>query len=57
MNERIRRIQQLDLEPIKFKLVHGDGEPGWTVVEADRVEVEYKRFLELNLKNWIVHKR
>lgn len=50
-DERVHRIQELDLEPIKFKLVHGEGEPGWTVIEADRVEIEYKRFLVLNLKN------
>lgn len=53
INERIGRINELDLEPIKFKLVNGDGESGWTVAEADRVEVEYKRFLVLNLKNQI----
>ena len=48
---RIRCIQELDLEPIKFKLVHDDDGSKWTIADADRVEVEYKRFLELNLKN------
>jgi len=51
IDERVHRIHGLDLEPIKFKLVNGDGEPGWTVAEVDRVEVEYKKFLVLNLKN------
>src|SRR3989344_2911115 len=48
---KVQRIQNLDLEPIKFKLVDGDGKPGWDIAKADRVEVEYKRFLVLNLKN------
>jgi len=51
MQERIQCIYELDLEPIKFKLVAGDGEPGWNIGKVDLVEVEYKRFLILNLKN------
>ena len=51
IKDRVQRIEKLDLEPIKFKLVHGDSEPEWDVAKTDRVEVEYKRFLVLNLKN------
>lgn len=56
-SEGVRRIQGLDLEPIKFKLVHGDGESGWTIAKADQVEIEYKRFLVLNLKNHVTGRR
>jgi len=48
--ERARRIDALDLEPIKFKLMHTDDGAGWTLERADAAEVEYKRFLVLNLK-------
>lgn len=39
------KIKNLDLEPIKFKLVK---EGGWTVEKADRVAVLYKGFLTLH---------
>lgn len=48
--ERIRRVMDLDLEPIKFKVVH-DGETGWTIDQVDRAANEYKKFLVLVLKN------
>jgi hypothetical protein len=37
-------IAALDLDPIKFKLMH---EEGWSLQEANAVEVEYRRFLYL----------
>ncbi|HXK31134.1 MAG TPA: hypothetical protein VJZ94_00030 [Candidatus Paceibacterota bacterium] len=51
LDERLRHVQDLDLEPIKFKLVHDEDGPRWSITDTDRVEVEYKRFLALNLKN------
>lgn len=39
-----RKIQELDLEPIKFKLVK---EENWTIEQADKVEEEYKGYLHL----------
>src|SRR3989344_4428261 len=50
LEQRIRRLSELDLEPIKYKLVH---EEGWTIGRADKVEVEYKKFLVLVLKNQV----
>ena len=43
--EKRQIIRNLDLEPIKFKLVK---EKGWTLENADRVEKLYKGFLLLN---------
>ena len=52
LDEKVERIKHLDLEPIKFKIVEGGEEGlGWTIEKADRVELEYKNFLILNLKN------
>jgi hypothetical protein len=39
-------IAALDLNPIKFKLMHKSGE-GWSRAHADAVELEYRRFLFL----------
>lgn len=55
-DERIRRLNELDLEPIKFKLVHDEDGKGWTIEKADQVEVEYKKFLALILKNRDSHR-
>lgn len=38
------KIDALDLEPIKFKLVK---EENWTIEQADQVEKEYKGYLHL----------
>jgi hypothetical protein len=38
-------IQALDLEPIKFKLMHAESGEGWTRRKANAVEFEYRRFL------------
>ena len=46
----IAAIEGLDLEPIKFKLVHREEGEGWSREYADQVEVAYKRFLKLVVK-------
>lgn len=51
LEKRVLRVQELDLEPIKFKLVHDSDGESWTVDRVDRVERDYKRFLELVLRN------
>ena len=51
LDERVRRVNELDLGPIKFKLVHEDGRAGLNASLVDLVEIEYKRFLVLNLKS------
>lgn len=40
----------LDLDPIKFKLMDAKEGHGWTREEADRHELEYRRFLALVAK-------
>lgn len=47
--ERVRRIESLDLGPIKFKLVYGEHEP-MSRDTVDILEQRYKRFLVLSLK-------
>jgi hypothetical protein len=44
-------IEQLDLDPIKVKLMHRESGEGWTLEQANEVEFEYKRFLYL-MKNF-----
>lgn len=51
INEQIKRIADLDLEPIKFKLMHIDEGLGWPLEKVDLVENDYKRFLTLILKH------
>ncbi|TMB95052.1 MAG: hypothetical protein E6J42_10920 [Chloroflexi bacterium] len=43
-------ILNLDLDPIKIKLMDPEEGKGWTREEADRAEVQYKRFLYLSVK-------
>jgi hypothetical protein len=38
-------LEQLDLEPIKTKLMHVQSGEGWSQDKADAVEKEYRRFL------------
>ena len=47
MNSTIamRRIAELDLEPIKTKLMHQQSGEGWSAARADAAEREYRRFL------------
>lgn len=44
-------ISELDLEPIKFKLINEKKEGKWSLEQADLVEKWYKRFLFLCAKN------
>ncbi len=42
------RVDELDLEPVVYKLMHPDpGESGLTLAEADRDVAIYRRFLKL----------
>ncbi len=43
-------IAELDLEPIKVKLMHEESGEGWTLEQANAVEFEYRRFLYLMKK-------
>lgn len=45
-----KEISELDLEPIKQKLMHVESGEGWTREQANAVEVEYRRFLYLMKK-------
>lgn len=47
---QLQSIADLDLEPIKVKLMDINGGPGWSLEKADIVEIDYKRFLTLILK-------
>jgi hypothetical protein len=44
-NDLINAVMQLDLEPIKMKLMHVASGEGWSQHKADAVEKEYRRFL------------
>jgi hypothetical protein len=46
-NDAITAISELDLDPIKFKLMHAESGEGWSQEKADAMEVEYRRFLYL----------
>ena len=46
----VEAVFALDLDPIKVKLMDADEGYGWTRAEADRHELEYKRFLALVAK-------
>lgn len=48
-NADFDKIAELDLVPVKVKLMHESGE-GWTPEQADAVELEYRRFLYLMMK-------
>lgn len=48
-NADFNKIAELDLVPVKVKLMHESGE-GWTPEQADAVELEYRRFLYLMMK-------
>src|SRR5579859_1795616 len=50
IDERLRRIDDLDLEPIVFKLMHPEpGEPHLTLAQADVDVALYRCFLKLCL--------
>jgi hypothetical protein len=42
-----KAIVELDLDPIKVKLMHKESGEGWTLEQASAVEAEYRRFLYL----------
>jgi cytidine deaminase len=46
-SEECEAISELDLDPIKVKLMHEPSGEGWTLERANAVEVEYRRFLHL----------
>jgi hypothetical protein len=46
-NAELNVIAELDLEPIKVKLMHKQSGEGWGRAQVDAVEVEYRRFLHL----------
>jgi predicted secreted protein len=45
--ENMSAIAELDLDPIKVKLMHEESGEGWSLEKANSVEVEYRRFLIL----------
>lgn len=46
-NNECKAIFDLDLDPIKVKLMHAESGEGWAREQADVVEAEYRRFLVL----------
>lgn len=50
LGQRLRAIEELDLAPIKLKLMELNDGPAWTREQVDRMEIKYKRFLILCLK-------
>lgn len=50
VRKSLKAVEQLDLGPIMFKLVHGDEGPKWSIAQVQVAERWYKRFLILNLK-------
>ncbi|KQV91385.1 hypothetical protein ASD15_05000 [Massilia sp. Root351] len=49
-NDDFKAIADLDLEPIKVKLMHEQSGEGWTLDRANAIEFEYRRFLILMKK-------
>jgi hypothetical protein len=50
LNTDFNAIAELDLEPIKVKLMHPASGEGWTLEHANAIEAEYRRFLILMKK-------
>ena len=44
-NDLFQAISNLNLDPIKVKLMHVESGEGWSRAKADAVEQEYRRFL------------
>jgi hypothetical protein len=44
----LKAVLDLDLDPIKVKLMHKQSGEGWDLAKVNAVEVEYKRFLHLS---------
>lgn len=49
-NAEFTPIAELDLEPIKVKLMHKESGEGWSLDHANAMEFEYRRFLYLMKK-------
>jgi hypothetical protein len=49
-NNDFQTISELDLDPIKVKLMHKESGEGWTLEKANAVAFEYRRFLHLMKK-------
>ncbi|KQW88587.1 hypothetical protein ASC94_24595 [Massilia sp. Root418] len=49
-NDDFKAIAELDLEPIKVKLMHEESGEGWSLERANAIEFEYRRFLILMKK-------
>ena len=47
LNADFNTIFELDLDPIKVKLMHKESGEGWTRAQVDSVAFEYRRFLHL----------
>jgi hypothetical protein len=47
MYDEGKLVRELDLDPIKIKLMHKESGEGWTLDHANAVEAEYRRFLYL----------
>ncbi|MES2070670.1 MAG: hypothetical protein V4488_10005 [Pseudomonadota bacterium] len=50
IEQTLAAIQELDLEPIKFKLMAPEGDDKWSQQQADFNELGYRRFLTLIAK-------
>lgn len=44
-NAQLNTIFELNLDPIKMKLMHKDSGEGWSLDQVQRIELEYRRFL------------
>jgi hypothetical protein len=44
-NDLFKAVMELDLEPIKMKLMHVQSGEGWSLEKVNAVEKEYRRFL------------
>jgi hypothetical protein len=44
-NDQFNAVMELDLDPIKVKLMHVESGEGWSLERANAVEKEYRRFL------------
>lgn len=49
-NDDFKAIAELDLEPVKVKLMHRESGEGWSLERANALEFEYRRFLALMKK-------
>lgn len=49
-DERVQRIRQLNLDPIKVKLMDAEEGKGWSREYVEAVDEQYRRFLILTVK-------